>query len=198
MRPGGGFCYFCRHSVTRYNAELKRAFLGLPAVFYPEAYERFVAIVDDLERSDVLGAWYRLLLDEDPEIARAASLVWYDYERYLSQLVGMVPVFPPDLSPQNAPADRETPRTPKVEAHYFSQQCFLAPNQILDDMDRIKDIPGIVVQSRYDLLCPPSNARRLLEKWPAGKKLDVESAGHSQSETGVADAMRAAIKELLA
>ena len=179
------------------DAELKRAFLSLPAVFYPEAFARFVALVDDMERSDVLSAWYRLLLDEDPEISRAASFVWHDYERCLSELVGTVPVFPPDLSPQNAPADRKTPRTPRVEAHYFSQHCFLEPNQILDGMDRMKDIPGIVVQSRYDLLCPPSNARRLLEKWPAGKKLDVESAGHSQSETGVADAMRAAIVELL-
>ncbi len=178
------------------DAELERAFLTLPAIFYPEMYKRFVALVDGLENPDVLNSYYRLLLDDDPEISRAAALVWHDYERYLSRLTGKVPDFPADLGSRIPAADRKTPQTPRMEAHYFSRHCFLAPNQILDNMNRIKDIPGIVVQSRYDLLCPPENAQRLLEKWPAGKKIDVEGAGHSQSETGVTEAMRGAIQEL--
>ena len=179
------------------DAELERAFLTLPAVFYPQMHHCFVSLVAAAENHNILDTYYRLLLDDDPQVSRAAALVWYDYERCLSALSGVIPSFPPDLNPTNAPVDRRTPSTPRMEAHYFSQQCFLAPNQLLDGMEKMKHIPGIVVQSRYDLLCPPKNAYRLLNRWSAGKAVFVERAGHSQSEIGVMAAMRAAILELL-
>ena len=83
-----------------------------------------------------------------------------------------------------------------MEAHYFSHDCFLDDNQLLNQMDRITDIPGGTVQSRFDLLCPPATSFSLVKKWGKGKVIMVEAAGHAQNEPGVFDALRGLINDL--
>ena len=83
-----------------------------------------------------------------------------------------------------------------MEAHYFSQDCFLAPDQLMRDAGRLAGVPGIVVQGRYDMLCPPSSSAALCSAWPDARLRVVEAAGHSLGEPGVFDSVSGAIAEL--
>lgn len=172
--------------------ELQRAFIDTPRVFYPEAHARFVAALPAEERGDPLAAYYRRVLSSDPETALPAIFAWHDYERCLSALRADPDAFRPDA----LDASRPRPRTPTVEAHYFANDCFLRPGQLLAEAHRLKGIPGVVVQARYDLLCPPITAWRLAQAWPDCEIMPVEAAGHSQSEPGVEAAMTAAVQKV--
>ncbi|MDP6952499.1 MAG: prolyl aminopeptidase, partial [Alphaproteobacteria bacterium] len=89
-----------------------------------------------------------------------------------------------------------TPRTPYVEWHYVSRDCFLEPDQLVRDAGRLAAIPGIIVQGRYDLLCPPQNAVRLAEAWGNADLRLIEDAGHSATAPGLRKALVAAIDEM--
>jgi proline iminopeptidase len=85
-----------------------------------------------------------------------------------------------------------------MEAHYFQHDCFLRPQQLLAEAGKLADIPGIIVQGRYDLLCPPSTAHALATAWPGAEVRTVEGAGHSLYDPGVRDAVMKAIADLAA
>ncbi|MDD9868501.1 MAG: alpha/beta fold hydrolase [Gammaproteobacteria bacterium] len=170
------------------DEELQWAFVTGPRTFYPELYESFTGLLPECERRAPLSAWYPRILHDDPAIAVPAGFVWHDYERALSELRPSLPAFPQDLSAM-ADGTRALPSTPRMEAHYFSNGCFLEPGQLLDNARRLADIPGIIVQSRYDLLCPPQTAHALSRRWTACGVVTVEAAGHSQSEAGVEQAV---------
>ena len=117
--------------------------------------------------------------------------MWNAYERALSLLE-------PRQTHIDVPAEGRVPPTPLVEAHYIRNDFFLKPNQLLGNAPRLNGIPGVIVQGRYDLLCPPKTAYALSEAWEGCRLQMMERAGHCMSEPGVADAMAAAVKELIA
>ena len=84
----------------------------------------------------------------------------------------------------------------RIEAHYFVHDIFLEPDQILRDAHRLKDIPGIIVHGRYDVVCPLQSAWDLHQKWPSAKFVVVPDAGHSASEPGIVDALIRATAEM--
>ena len=88
------------------------------------------------------------------------------------------------------------PATPFMEAHYFSQDSFMAPDQLLRDATKLAGIPGIIVQGRYDLLCPPSTSARLAEVWRDAEIRVVEAAGHNLYDPGIRDAVMKAICDM--
>lgn len=77
----------------------------------------------------------------------------------------------------------------RIEAHYFMNQTFLEPNQILKNADRLSDIPGVIVHGRYDVVCPLDNAYALNKAWPRSVLQIVRDAGHSASESGIISAL---------
>ena len=83
-----------------------------------------------------------------------------------------------------------------MEAHYIKNDFFLAPNQLLEHCEKLKGIPGAIIQGRYDLLCPPARAHAIAAAWPACDLTFMATAGHAWSETGVVDAMTAAVNKL--
>ena len=83
-----------------------------------------------------------------------------------------------------------------MEAHYFANDCFMRPNQLLDDAGRLAGIPGIIVQGRYDLLCPPATSHALAARWPEAEIRIVEGAGHTLYDPGVSDAVMKAIADM--
>jgi proline iminopeptidase len=83
-----------------------------------------------------------------------------------------------------------------MEAHYFRNDCFMQPEQLLDQAGKLKGIPGIIVQGRYDLLCPPATSHALAAAWPEAEVRLVEGAGHSLYDPGVRDAVMKAIADL--
>lgn len=174
------------------RAELEAVFLDTLPRFYPGLWEDFVSLLTPSERADPLGAYWARILDPDPARHRAAAWAWHDTERILSQIHPAATRL--DLAALDNPA-RGLPATPFMEAHYFRNDCFLdAP--LLSRADRLRGIPGVIVQARYDLLCPPATAHALARRWGAARIIDVPDAGHSMDDGGTAEALRAAIADM--
>ena len=84
----------------------------------------------------------------------------------------------------------------RLEAHYFVNHCFLAPDYILENLDRIKYLPAEIIQGRHDVICPPVTARMLAKSWGSRASLrPIDEAGHSTFEAGIAHALLAALEE---
>lgn len=173
--------------------ELEGAFLvNLPRL-YPELDDDFLGLLLPEERARPLAAYWRRILDADPAVHGPASRAWHDTERILSEHKPSKTRL--DLTAMSNVA-RSLPATPFMEAHYFRNDCFMKSGQLLENVGRLKGIPGIVVQGRYDLLCPPSTAHALLAAWHDAKLRMVEAAGHSLYDPGVRDAVIEAIDEI--
>ena len=127
-----------------------------------------------------------------PQVHGPAARAWHDTERILSEHApGRVRL---DLAALNS--SRPLPATPFMEAHYFQNDCFMKPGQLLAEAARLAGIPGLIVQGRYDLLCPPATSHALAAVWPDSKVRLVEGAGHSLYDPGVRDAVMRAIADL--
>jgi len=83
-----------------------------------------------------------------------------------------------------------------MEAHYFANDCFMRPDQLMAEAGSLEGIPGIIVQGRYDLLCPPATSHALAARWPQAEIRLVEGAGHSLYDPGIRDAVMKAIADL--
>ena len=177
------------------DLELERAFISLPQVLYPDIYQQFIDLLPVQERNAPLQAYYNRILHPDPDISLPASYVWHDYERMLSELQPSPLSLPKKLELSSYPA-RPSPSTPRIEAHYFINHCFLEPNQLLENSKQLENIPCIIVQSRYDLLCPPLMSQALSDQWPTSKIIIVEAAGHSVTENKVVQTMNQSIDEI--
>jgi proline iminopeptidase len=172
------------------RAELDRAFGPQMGSIHPGLWQDFAGLLPPDERDDVPGNYWRRILDPDPAVHRPAALAWHDTERVLS--VAHPALARLDLA-AIAAADGPMPRSPFMEAHYFSQDCFLAPGQLLSEASSLKGIPGIIVQGELDRLCPPATAAALATVWPDARVEMVPDAGHALSEPAIAAATKAAI-----
>ncbi len=176
------------------RAELQWAFVDGPRRIRPDLFAAFLAGLPPDERDDPVSAYFRRILDPDPTVHGPAAWAWHDAERVLSEASPAAPV--PRPAPERASSP--LPATPFMEAHYFARACFLEPDQLLRAAGRLAGIPGIIVQGRYDLLCPPATSFALAERWPDARIVYVEAAGHAMSEPGVTAAMTGAIAALTA
>jgi proline iminopeptidase len=77
----------------------------------------------------------------------------------------------------------------RIECHYFLNDCFLAKDQLIRDVGRVRQIPGVIIQGRYDVVCPPSAAWRLKQAWPEAELRLIPDSGHSASEPGTRSAL---------
>ena len=173
------------------RAEVEWAFVEGPKLFRPDLYADFIAQLPEHERADPLPAYLRRLADPDPAVKAAAAHSWAAYERALSELVPAQP----RLSAPLGRSDR-LPPTPIIEGHYIRNDFFLDDGQLLRDANKLRGIPGVIVQGRYDLLCPPKTAYALAEAWETCRLEIVDKAGHAITEPGVMDALTAAVAEL--
>lgn len=173
------------------RAEVEWAFVEGPKLFRPDLYADFVELLPESERSDPLGAYLRRLADPDPAVQAPAAHAWAAYERALSELV---PAHA-RLSTSIGRSDR-LPPTPIIEGHYIRNDFFLEDGQLLRDAHKLRGIPGIMVQGRYDLLCPPKTAYALAAGWETCRLQLIDKAGHAITEPGVMAALTAAVDEL--
>jgi proline iminopeptidase len=174
------------------RTELEGAFLDALPRFYPGLNEDFLSLLSTEEREQPLNAYWRRILDADPARHGPAARAWHDTERILSE-----------HTPSRARLDltsltstKPLPATPFMEAHYFQNDCFMKPDQLLNQAARLSEIPGIIVQGHYDLLCPPATSHALGAAWPASEIRMVEAAGHSLYSSGVRDAVMRSIADL--
>jgi proline iminopeptidase len=174
------------------RAELESAFLDVLPRFHPALSDDFLSVLPPEERAQPLDAYWRRILDPDPAMHGPAARAWHDTEHILSvHAPGRVRL---DLAGSNS--SRDLPVTPFMEAHYFAHGCFMAPNQLLNEAQKLVGIPGIMVQGRYDLLCPAATSHALAARWPGSEVRVVEGAGHILYDPGVRDAVMKAIADL--
>lgn len=175
------------------RAELDTAFLSTLPRFYPGLYEDFLSVLDDSERAAPLDAYWRRILDPDPTVHGPASRAWVETEAILSL-----------IAPKRTRLDRAAlstgtlPSTPFMEAHYFAHDCFMQPDQLMQNAGKLSDIPGVIVQGRYDLLCPPATSQRLAAAWPDAEVRVIDAAGHLLYDPGIRDAVIKGINDVAA
>jgi len=173
------------------NDEVDWAFRRAPRELRPDLYESFVAALPEAERADPVRSYVSRLTSADPAVRDPAARHWFEFERILSEFAPRATTLPAELQTAG-----RVPPTPIMEAHYIANAFFLRPGALLEGADRLGSIPGVIVQGRYDLLCPPRAAYELARRWPGARLEIVPTAGHSMTEPGVFEAMKAAVERL--
>ena len=154
-------------------------FLYGARTFFPEAWRAFSGFLPEDEREDLLAAYYRRLIDPDPRIHMPAARAWSVYEGACSTLLP---------NPETIAAfgeDRLALALARLEAHYFSHNLFSGARDLIARIGRIRHLPGVIVQGRYDMVCPIRSADELARAWPEAEFVIVPDAGHSAMEPGV-------------
>ncbi len=146
---------------------------------YPDLWEGFVAPIAPGERNDMIGAYRRRLVHPDRAVQLEAARAWSLWE---GQTITLLP--DPVLRDAFA-ADDFALAFARIENHYFVHDAFLEPGQLIRDAHRLRHIPGVIVQGRYDLATPVRSAWDLHRAWPEAELHIVPDAGHSFDEPGI-------------
>ena len=164
--------FLCRQS------EIDWFLYGLKNIF-PEAWQRFSGLVPEHERNNLLEAYGKRLMDPDPAVHMPAARAWGVYEGSCSTLLPS-----PDTVAHFA-NDVVALGLARMEAHYFLHHIFLPANSLLDNVAKLRHIPAVIVQGRYDAVCPLVSAHDLHHAWPEAEYVIVPDAGHSAWEPGI-------------
>lgn len=150
---------------------------------FPDRWEQFLAPIPVAERNEMVPAYYRRLTSANELERLRAAKAWAMWEGTTLTL---------EHNPQIVEQFGEVHRAlslARIECHYFINQCFMEPDQLLRDADRLRDIPGVIIHGRYDVVCPLDNAWALHQAWPEAELRIVPTAGHAASEPGIIDAL---------
>jgi proline iminopeptidase len=148
----------------------------------PEEWQLFIAPIPPSERHDILAAYHRRLLGPDPVEAQRCAQAWMRWEAVNSSLIPN-----PDLV-EAMTADESALPVAQILAHYVMHGGFFDTEaQLLDGVDRIRHIPAVIIQGRYDLCCPPDSAYALASRWPEAELHMIADAGHASLEPGITD-----------
>ncbi len=166
------------------DPELEWFLYGM-GTFFPEANRTFQEFLPENERDDLLGNYYKRLTDPDAAVHRSAGVAWSRYETGCSNLIPRGE----KLNLKAIGGVMSALALARIEAHYFVNRLFLGNENLLDRVHRLHDIPGVIVQGRYDMVCPIVTADSLAREWPQSKYVIVPDAGHSAMETGIRKAL---------
>lgn len=147
--------------------------------FFPEAWRAFAEPIPQSECGDLLSAYYRRLTHPDPAVHMPAARAWSIYEGSCSTLLA---------SPETVAyfaGDVVALGLARIEAHYFMHDIFLPENALLANIERVRRVPAIIVQGRYDAVCPIVTADDLHHAWPEAEYIVVPDAGHSAWEPNI-------------
>ena len=166
------------------QAELDWFYGGGAGAFWPDRWREFVSPVPEGERADLIAAYHKRLFSGDTVEEVRFARAWAAWENALASVESHGPG-------GDAPGDYARAFA-RLENHYFTHKAFLEQDgQILRDIARLDDVPGIIVQGRLDMICPPVSAWRLAERWRRADLRMIPVAGHALSEPGIsAELMR--------
>jgi proline iminopeptidase len=151
---------------------------------FPDAWEAYLAPIPIEERGDLLQAYHRRLTGDDRTIRQEAARAWSIWEGSTSKLL------PDAFGAARFGEDHFAEAFARIECHYFVNGGFFeVDDQLLRDVDRIRHIPAVIVQGRYDVVCPMKSAWDLHRAWPEAQLIVVRDAGHSMSEPGISSAL---------
>jgi len=157
------------------------------SILFPDAWEPYLAHIPEAERGDLVAAYHRRLTSDDPAVRLAAAKIWSGWEGATSKLL-------PDATfTGHYEEDEFALAFARIEAHYFQNRGFFeVDDQLLRDVGRIRHIPGVIVQGRYDVVCPIFSAWALHRAWPEAELIVTPDSGHSAFEPGNSRALVAA------
>jgi proline iminopeptidase len=162
------------------------------SMLFPEHWERYVAVIPPKERGDLLGAFHRRLTCNDKAVQRAAARAWAVWEGATSSLK------PNPAREEQFGSDEVSLALARIECHYFVNRGFFThENQLLDGVDKIRHIPAVIVQGRYDVVCPIDTAWELHRRWPEAAFRVVIDAGHSAYDPGITTELIGATERFL-
>jgi proline iminopeptidase len=156
---------------------------GASAIF-PDVWEEYLKVIPKPERADMVSAYYRRLTSEDNATRLEAARAWSIWEGSTSKLF-----FDPAMIEKFADPDFALAFA-RIECHYFMNNAFFnSDNYLIENVEKIRQIPGVIVQGRYDVVCPIMSAWDLHQAWPEARLRIIPDAGHSISEPGIIDAL---------
>ena len=160
--------------------ELDWYYGGGAAAVFPDEWEKFCAPIPDAERGDMIAAYYRRLTGDDPKVRIEAARAWSMWEG------ATVSLLPNPGRVSGFGAERFAEAFARIECHYFINGGFLeSDGWLLENIGRIRHIPAVIVQGRYDMATPVTSAWDLHRAWPEADFRLVDDAGHAFSEPGI-------------
>jgi proline iminopeptidase len=175
-----------RGVFTVRRSELRWLYQEGASALFPDKWERFLAPIPEGERGDLLAAYHKRLTSHDPAVQLAAAKAWSAWEG------DIVSLLPNARAVEQHADDAFALAFARIEAHYFANGGFLEEGQLLRDAGRLKGIPGVIVQGRYDVVTPAITAWELHQAWPEATLHVVDDAGHASSEPGIVHRLVAA------
>ena len=150
---------------------------------FPDAYDRYIAPIPEAERGDLLMAFHRRLTGNDKQARIEAARAWSRWEGETLSIKG------PVTTPPRFNEDDFVDAFARIECHYFVNRGFFASDDWLLEQcrEKLKDIPGVIVHGRYDVVTPLSTAWSLSKAWPKAELHIIPDAGHSSMEPGIID-----------
>ena len=156
---------------------------GAGAIF-PDVWEQYLNPIPEAERGDMLSAYHRRLTSDFESLRLEAARAWSVWEGSTSKL------FPDQQLIEHSGEAHFALALARIECHYFMNNCFFATdNYLVENVDKIRHIPGVIVQGRYDVVCPITSAWDLHRAWPEAELKIIPDAGHSAMEPGIASAL---------
>jgi proline iminopeptidase len=156
---------------------------GASAIF-PDVWENYLRVIPEAERGDMLGAYHRRLTGEDEAVRLEAARAWSIWEASTSKLFQ-----DPDLIEHFEDAHTALAFA-RIECHYFMNNAFFdSDNYLIENIEKIRHIPTVIVQGRYDVVCPMMSAWELHGAWPEAELRVIPDAGHSATEPGIIAAL---------
>ena len=193
--------YAIRHSSRVLSLTLRGIFLcrksellwfyqyGASEIF-PDEYEKYISIIPENERGDLMKTFYKYLTSSDIELRSKAASAWTNWELSTSHLIKTEREF--RKSNINSFSDAFA----RIECHYFINKIFLEENYILNNVKIIENIPTKIIQGRYDVVCPVRSAWDLNKRLKNSELIIVDDAGHSMSEKGITIKLLEAVCDL--
>ncbi|MBA3800137.1 MAG: prolyl aminopeptidase [Geodermatophilaceae bacterium] len=167
-----------RGVFTLRRRELDWFYQGGAGAIFPERWHDFLAPVQAAERDDLMRAYQRLLNDPDPAVHGPAAVAWSVWEAATVTLIEDPTLLEAYQDPAFSLAFA------RIENHYFCNNGWLDEGQLIANAGVLHDIPGIIVQGRYDMCTPPVTAWELHRAWPSAQLLMVPATGHAGTEPG--------------
>lgn len=176
--------FLCRPSEIRWFYQE-----GASHIF-PDFWQTYHDFIPAAERGDFVKAYYKRLTSSDEKLRLEAAKVWSKWESATSYLFVKKEAIDEFEDPHKALAFA------RIECHYFINNAFFeTENFILENASKLKGIPGVIVQGRYDVVCPAKSAWELHQAWPESQLQIIADAGHSASEPGIRSALISAMDQ---
>ncbi len=176
-----------RGIFTLRRAELLWFYQDGASWLFPDKWEKYLAPIPEQERGDLMAAYHRRLTGPDRAVQIEAARAWTTWEHETITLLHN------DAYAAQGADGKYALAFARIENHYFVNAGFFAEGQLIANAGRLRDIPGVIVQGRYDVCTPARTAWDLHRAWPEASLVLVPDAGHAWSEPGIRAALLAAL-----